>query len=108
MTTPRTALYSTLAISIFGAALVYAQAKPSPSAGPTPDKYAASTEWPTYGHDAGGMRFSPLKEVTPANVNTLEVAWTYHLKPGDFVAPPAGGRGGGRGGGNGLRGSEAT
>src|SRR4051812_13189448 len=109
MTTPRTAVSSTLAISIFGAALVYAQAKPAPSAGPTPDKYAVSTEWPTYGHDAGGMRFSPLKEITPANVNTLDVAWTYHLKPDGFVAPTApAGRGGGRGGGTGLRGSEAT
>jgi quinoprotein glucose dehydrogenase len=39
-------------------------------------------EWPTYGHDAGGMRFSPLKQITPANVANLQVAWTYHLKPG--------------------------
>ena len=23
-----------------------------------------STEWPTYGHDPGGMRFSPLTELT--------------------------------------------
>ena len=37
----------------------------------TPAGYAASTEWPTYGHDSGGMRFSPLKQITPANVGTL-------------------------------------
>jgi quinoprotein glucose dehydrogenase len=41
---------------------------------------AAETEWPTYGHDAGGMRFSPLKQITPANVARLEPAWTYHLR----------------------------
>ncbi|HUO02860.1 MAG TPA: pyrroloquinoline quinone-dependent dehydrogenase [Rhizomicrobium sp.] len=38
-------------------------------------------EWPTYGHDAGGMRFSPLAQITPANVANLQPAWTYHLKP---------------------------
>ena len=40
-----------------------------------------ANEWPTYGHDAGGMRFSPLKQITPANVANLQPAWTYHLKP---------------------------
>jgi quinoprotein glucose dehydrogenase len=38
-------------------------------------------EWPTYGHDAGGMRFSPLTQITPANVANLQPAWTYHMKP---------------------------
>src|ERR1700722_47715 len=38
-------------------------------------------EWPTYGHDGGGMRFSPLTQITPANVSNLQPAWTYHLKP---------------------------
>ena len=60
-----------------------------------------SSEWPTYGHDAGGMRFSPLTQVTPANVNRLEKAWTFHMRPAylDNAAanPPTAGRGG-RGG----------
>ena len=64
-----------------------------------------SKEWPTYGHDPGGMRYSPLKQITPANVSTLKVAWTYHLKPADYVAP-AGGRGGG--GGRGAGGAEGA
>lgn len=34
-------------------------------------------EWPSYGGDAGGMRFSTLSEITPENVAELEVAWTY-------------------------------
>ena len=38
-------------------------------------------DWPTYGHDAGGARFSPLAQITPANVAGLKVAWTYHMKP---------------------------
>lgn len=49
-----------------------------------------SKEWPTYGHDSGGMRFSPLTELTPANVNRLKVAWVYHMKPaGATVAAPS-------------------
>ncbi|MBV9549326.1 MAG: hypothetical protein JO256_06590, partial [Alphaproteobacteria bacterium] len=46
-----------------------------------------SKEWPTYGHDAGGMRFSPLTQVTRANVANLGVAWTYHMRPADYVPP---------------------
>ena len=36
---------------------------------------AASDEWPTYGHDSDGKRFSPLTQLTPGNVGQLEVAW---------------------------------
>ena len=42
---------------------------------------AASNEWPTYGHDPGGKRFSPLTQLTPGNVGQLEVAWVYHMRP---------------------------
>ncbi|HWW17256.1 MAG TPA: pyrroloquinoline quinone-dependent dehydrogenase [Candidatus Saccharimonadales bacterium] len=35
-------------------------------------------EWPYYGHDAGGMRFSPLTQINRENVATLKVAWTFH------------------------------
>jgi quinoprotein glucose dehydrogenase len=35
-------------------------------------------EWPYYGHDAGGMRFSPLTEVNQSNVAKLQVAWVFH------------------------------
>src|SRR6185312_8692354 len=47
-----------------------------------------SKEWPTYGHDPGGMRFSPLTQITPANVGQLKVAWVYHMRPPGF-APAA-------------------
>jgi quinoprotein glucose dehydrogenase len=64
------------------------------AAGQTSSKHA--NEWPTYGHDAGGMRFSPLTQITPTNAGNLQLAWTYHLKPQgepDTTAaatPPAG------------------
>jgi quinoprotein glucose dehydrogenase len=38
-------------------------------------------DWPTYGHDPGGQRYSPLGDITPDNVGELEVAWTYHMRP---------------------------
>ena len=41
-------------------------------AAPAPD-----TGWPAYGGDAGGTRYSPLTQITPANVGQLRVAWTF-------------------------------
>ncbi|MGC1270917.1 MAG: hypothetical protein WA842_10020, partial [Croceibacterium sp.] len=42
---------------------------------------AQQTDWPTYGHDRGGQRHSPLTRITPGNVDTLQPAWVYHMKP---------------------------
>jgi quinoprotein glucose dehydrogenase len=36
-------------------------------------------DWPFYGHDAGGMRYSPLTQINRDNVATLKVAWTFHV-----------------------------
>ncbi|MEQ1474500.1 MAG: pyrroloquinoline quinone-dependent dehydrogenase, partial [Candidatus Acidiferrum sp.] len=38
---------------------------------------APDTNWPNYGNDAGGQRFSPLAQVNRDNVTQLKVAWTY-------------------------------
>jgi quinoprotein glucose dehydrogenase len=46
---------------------------------------ADQAAWPSYGHDAGGQRFSPLKQITPANVAQLKVAWTF--RTGDAYQP---------------------
>jgi len=45
-------------------------------------------EWQTYGHDPGGMRFSPLTQISPQNVAQLKVAWSYHMRPPGFKAAP--------------------
>lgn len=45
----------------------------SPAANPR-----SPNDWPVYGHDAGGARFSPLTQISRANVAQLQVAWTYH------------------------------
>ena len=34
-------------------------------------------EWVSHGHTSCGERYSPLDQITPANVGALEVAWTY-------------------------------
>jgi len=35
-------------------------------------------EWPYYGGDAGGMKYSPLKQINSTNVARLQVAWIFH------------------------------
>src|ERR1700675_3062864 len=44
---------------------------------------APGEDWPNYGNDRGAMRYSPLTQITPANVASLRVAWNYHMKPAD-------------------------
>src|SRR5712692_8541174 len=39
---------------------------------------AADGDWPYYGHDPGGMRYSPLSQINRENVSTLRVAWIFH------------------------------
>ncbi|MEW5983636.1 MAG: PQQ-binding-like beta-propeller repeat protein [Acidobacteriota bacterium] len=38
---------------------------------------ADASDWPTRDHDPGGRRFSPLTQITPANVSTLQPAWVF-------------------------------
>jgi len=35
-------------------------------------------EWPFYGGDAGGSRFSPLSQINRQTVGQLRIAWIYH------------------------------
>jgi glucose dehydrogenase len=39
-------------------------------------------DWPGVGNDPGGSKFSPLAQITPANVAQLQTAWTYDLGVG--------------------------
>src|SRR4051812_7352537 len=45
-------------------------------------------DWPAYGRDVGGERFSPLTEIHRDNVASLRVAWTF--RTGDAYQPPNG------------------
>ncbi|MER1077068.1 membrane-bound PQQ-dependent dehydrogenase, glucose/quinate/shikimate family [Pseudomonas aeruginosa] len=72
--------------------LLCAALKPAPDALPatassiiefTPS--GALGEWPAYGRDQAGTRFSPLTQITPENVSWLKPAWTYRtgvVQPG--------------------------
>ena len=44
-----------------------------------PGAETAGHDWPVYGHDAGGMRYSPLKQIDRTNVRRLQRAWTYEV-----------------------------
>ncbi|MBS9404612.1 glucose/quinate/shikimate family membrane-bound PQQ-dependent dehydrogenase [Halomonas sp. TRM85114] len=45
----------------------------------------ADGEWHAYGRTGYGQRYSPLDEITPENVDELEVAWTFNT--GDVRGP---------------------
>ncbi len=50
----------------------------------TAGAFAAEDSWSVYGGDAGGTRYSRLKQITRENVAKLQPVWTYHtgaLKP---------------------------
>ncbi len=37
----------------------------------------SADDWPHYGNDPGGMRYSPLEQINRDNVGELDVAWEY-------------------------------
>jgi alcohol dehydrogenase (cytochrome c) len=41
---------------------------------------ADSAQWPTYSRDLANTRYSPLAQITAANVGTLVPAWVHHSK----------------------------
>src|SRR5260370_41784457 len=45
----------------------------------------AQSDWPVYGHDPGGTKFSPLTQITRENVSGLKIVWTY--RTGDLFDP---------------------
>lgn len=56
-----------------------------------------ATQWSTYGHDKGQMRYSAATQITPENVAHLQQAWIYRLRTPGYEMY-AGARTFGRGG----------
>ncbi len=56
------------------------------AAGPTD---AALGDWASFGNVPGGNRYSPLAQITPANVGALAEAWTFSIgkEPNGEAAP---------------------
>ncbi|WP_264179592.1 pyrroloquinoline quinone-dependent dehydrogenase [Alloyangia pacifica] len=77
--------------AVLGLAALPALAQmPEPDTPPAPVAAAmpipVGTDWPYYGGDGNAQRFSPLSQITPGNVGSLERAFVYHtgdLPPGD-------------------------
>lgn len=44
-----------------------------------------AAQWPAYGRDQEGTRYSPLRQITPENVKNLQVAWIF--RTGDMKGP---------------------
>lgn len=69
-----------------------AQSPPQRSAGPPPasqGQYSVgSVDWPTYGGDPGGQKYSPLADVNRANVTTLKLAWSWDASEQPIAAAP--------------------
>lgn len=38
-------------------------------------------DWPRYTRDLAGTHFSPLTQITPSNVSSLAVAWSFKVRP---------------------------
>ena len=61
-----------LALGLAVSRLVIAQA-PAPAVRPVPS--TATGEWPTYGGDLASTKYSPLDQITGANVSRLRLVW---------------------------------
>ena len=46
-------------------------------------KVSHDGEWPAYGRDPGGSRYSPLTQINRDDVKNLKVAWTYRTGAAD-------------------------
>jgi quinoprotein glucose dehydrogenase len=49
----------------------------APQVGRPASSISVGRGWPNYGSDPGGHRYSDLAQITPGNVDALQVAWDY-------------------------------
>jgi quinoprotein glucose dehydrogenase len=64
------------ALTIVTACLTLAACSQAPI--PSLDATATAFQWRAWGGDERGQRYAPLAQITPANVDRLKVAWTFH------------------------------
>ena len=74
--------------SIVCVVLIVALSTPPARRSPVLAQQLAQGDWTAYGRDAGGERYSPLDDIRPGNVTSLEVAWTF--RTGDAYEPKNG------------------
>lgn len=87
--TAAAALVATLGLAAAGSLVLThrSSARAEAGDGATVGQAAAGTssDWPNYGGDIGGSRYSSLAQITPANVGKLRLAWSF--RTGDLAAP---------------------
>ena len=70
-------------LACLAASLLAACSGPSPPIPPpavaASAEFAVAADWPSYGRDLGGTRFSVLKQINTGNVGDLRQAWSYPL-----------------------------
>ena len=66
-----------MASATVAAALVVAACASVGGKLPNADRDPANGDWPAYGNDRGGSRFSPLTQIDRRNVGSLAVAWRF-------------------------------
>src|SRR5579871_667870 len=69
---------SSLSVVAFGAAILLSGAAQRPS---------GAGDWTSSNFNESANRYSPLDQITPANVATLQPAWRFHLKPAGYSGP---------------------
>ncbi len=77
-----------LALTACGQAPDSAADTAAPAAPPAaPQAGAAAGDWPLINRDLNANRYSPLTEITAANVATLAPSWTYKLGGNSTAVP---------------------
>jgi quinoprotein glucose dehydrogenase len=66
-----------LSFALTAAALLVATGVGLVAQAAPPAEAGAAVEWPSYGGDPGGSRYTPLDDIHAGNLSNLEVAWTY-------------------------------
>lgn len=69
---------STVLLAVALTALLGGCSRSAPVDVPPLDAAAHAFQWRSWGGDAGGSKFAPLAQITPANVGQLQPAWTFH------------------------------
>ncbi len=65
------------AIATWATAVGVAAAEPIATGSPGAPVPGRASDWPDYGGDPGGQRYVALDQISPDNVETLELAWSY-------------------------------
>ena len=67
--------FAALVVLVVAAAILLSR---RPASGARTGALPATVDWAAHGADASHTQFSPLAQITPQNVASLHVAWTYH------------------------------